>query len=30
MDVDNLLAGRRFDRELDKALSQCDVLIAQG
>lgn len=28
MDVDNLLAGQRFDRELDKALSQCDVLIA--
>jgi TPR repeat protein len=28
MDVDRLLAGQRFDRELDKALSQCDVLIA--
>jgi TPR repeat protein len=28
MDVDNLLAGQRFDRELDQALSQCDVLIA--
>lgn len=28
MDVDNLLAGQRFDRELDRALSQCDVLIA--
>jgi TPR repeat protein len=28
MDVDKLLAGQRFDRELDKALSQCDVLIA--
>jgi tetratricopeptide (TPR) repeat protein len=28
MDVDNLLPGQRFDRELDKALSQCDVLIA--
>jgi TPR repeat protein len=28
MDVDNLLAGQRFDRELEKALSQCDVLIA--
>jgi len=28
MDVDKLLAGQRFDRELDKALSQCDVLVA--
>jgi C-terminal processing protease CtpA/Prc len=28
MDVDNLLAGQRFDKELEKALSQCDVLIA--
>lgn len=28
MDVDNLLPGQRFDRELDHALSQCDVLIA--
>ena len=28
MDVDKLLAGQRFDRELEKALSQCDVLIA--
>ena len=28
MDVDNLLAGQRFDRELEKALSQCDVLLA--
>ena len=28
MDIDNLLAGQRFDRELEKALSQCDVLIA--
>ncbi len=28
MDVDNLLAGQRFDRELDKALTACDVLIA--
>ena len=28
MDVDNLFAGQRFDHELDKALSQCDVLIA--
>lgn len=28
MDVDNLLAGQRFDQELTKALAQCDVLIA--
>ena len=28
MDVDNLLAGRRFDQELAKALAACDVLIA--
>jgi hypothetical protein len=28
MDVDNLLAGQRFDKELERALSQCDVLIA--
>jgi hypothetical protein len=28
MDVDRLLAGQRFDRELEKALSKCDVLIA--
>jgi hypothetical protein len=28
MDVDNLLAGQRFDRELDKGLSKCDVLVA--
>jgi hypothetical protein len=28
MDVDDLLAGQRFDRELEKALAQCDVLIA--
>jgi TIR domain len=28
MDVDRLLAGQRFDRELDKALSKCDVLVA--
>ena len=28
MDVDNLLAGQRFDEELAKALAQCDVLIA--
>ena len=28
MDVDRLLAGQRFDRELNKALAKCDVLIA--
>ena len=28
MDVDNLLAGQRFDMELAKALDACDVLIA--
>jgi TIR domain/Sel1 repeat len=28
MDVDQLLAGQRFDRELDKALAKSDVLIA--
>ena len=28
MDVDNLLAGQRFDKELEKALAQCDSLIA--
>jgi formylglycine-generating enzyme required for sulfatase activity len=28
MDVDNLLAGQRFDKELEKALAQCDALIA--
>lgn len=28
MDVDNLLAGQRFDKELSKALDSCDVLIA--
>jgi TPR repeat protein len=28
MDVDRLLAGQRFDRQLDKALEQCDVLVA--
>ena len=28
MDVDNLLAGQRFDRELEKALAQCGVLIS--
>lgn len=28
LDVDHLLAGQRFDEELAKALSQCDVLLA--
>src|SRR5437763_5007095 len=28
MDVDNLLAGQRFDQELEKALAECDVLVA--
>jgi formylglycine-generating enzyme required for sulfatase activity len=28
MDVDNLLAGQRFDRELEKALGQTDVFLA--
>ena len=28
MDVDELLAGQRFDEELAKALAECDVLIA--
>lgn len=28
MDVDNLLAGQKFDAELSKALAQCDVLVA--
>lgn len=28
MDVDNLLAGQRFDRELEKALIACDVFLA--
>lgn len=28
MDVDNLLAGQRFDKELEKALARCQVLIA--
>ncbi len=28
MDVDNLLAGQRFDQELETALAQCDVFIA--
>jgi hypothetical protein len=28
MDVDKILAGQRFDRELNKALAKCDVLIA--
>jgi chemotaxis protein histidine kinase CheA len=27
MDVDNLLAGQRFDRELEKALEQTDVFV---
>src|SRR5262249_13069055 len=28
MDVDNLMAGQRFDRELEKALAQTDVFLA--
>jgi hypothetical protein len=28
MDVDNVLAGRRFDKELEKALAQTNVLLA--
>jgi formylglycine-generating enzyme required for sulfatase activity len=28
MDVDNLFAGQRFDKELEQALATCDVLIA--
>ena len=28
MDVDNLLAGQRFDQELEKALDSCDVFLA--
>jgi uncharacterized protein len=28
MDVDRLMAGQRFERELDNALGKCDVLIA--
>jgi formylglycine-generating enzyme required for sulfatase activity len=28
MDVDNLLAGQRFDKELERALGECDVFIA--
>ena len=28
MDVDNLFAGQRFDEELDKALGQCQVVVA--
>ena len=28
MDVDNLLAGQRFDKELEKALGQTDVFLA--
>lgn len=28
MDVDNLMAGQRFDKVLEKALGECDVLLA--
>lgn len=28
MDIDNLLVGQRFDLELEKALSGCDILIS--
>ena len=28
MDVDNLMAGQRFDKELEKALAECDVFLA--
>ena len=28
MDVDNLLVGQRFDKELEKALDQCDIFLA--
>jgi hypothetical protein len=28
MDVDKLLAGQRFDKELQKALVECDVFLA--
>lgn len=28
MDVENLLVGQRFDKELEKALGQCDVFLA--
>jgi S1-C subfamily serine protease len=28
MDVDSLMAGQRFDRQLDEALANCDVLLA--
>ena len=28
MDVDNLMAGQRFDRELEKALAETDVFLA--
>jgi PQQ-dependent dehydrogenase (methanol/ethanol family) len=28
MDVDNLLAGQRFDRELEKALGESDIFVA--
>jgi hypothetical protein len=28
MDVDNLMAGQRFDKVLEKAMTECDVLLA--
>ena len=28
MDVDNLIAGQRFDKELERALAQTDVFLA--
>src|SRR2546423_13847644 len=28
MDVDNLMAGQRFDKELEKALTETDVFLA--
>jgi TIR domain len=28
MNIDNLIVGQRFDKELAKALTECDVLIA--
>jgi hypothetical protein len=28
MDVDNLLAGQRFEQQLQKALAECEVFIA--
>ena len=27
MDVDNLMAGQRFDRELEKALAETDIFL---